>query len=93
MRALKENDEVAYIKLLEKTKNDRLSQLLRQTDEYLGQIGALVREAKHKDESTGPALPEASSIDLNAMTEEEKRRLMAEEEEQAKQLESTKNRY
>ena len=34
--------------MLEQTKNERLTQLLRQTDEYLSQIGAKVQQAKEQ---------------------------------------------
>uniref|UniRef100_A0A7S4HP67 HSA domain-containing protein n=1 Tax=Vannella robusta TaxID=1487602 RepID=A0A7S4HP67_9EUKA len=96
MRALKENDEVAYLKLLEKTKNDRLTQLLHQTDDYLSQIGALVSKAKVKEDNDVEREEEQQKqreIDLNSMTEEEKKLFYEAEEEEAKQLESTKTYY
>lgn len=46
MRALKANNEEEYLKLLEKTKNERLQQLLSQTNEYLDKISALVKKEK-----------------------------------------------
>ncbi|GJD09256.1 Transcription regulatory protein SNF2 [Galdieria sulphuraria] len=54
LKALKENDEEAYFKLLQNTKNTRLMQLLRQTDIYLSQIGAQVRRQKELAESEEP---------------------------------------
>ncbi|KAK4523390.1 hypothetical protein GAYE_PCTG52G1285 [Galdieria yellowstonensis] len=54
LKALKENDEEAYFKLLQNTKNTRLMQLLRQTDIYLAQIGAQVRRQKELAESEEP---------------------------------------
>eukprot|EP00002_Diphylleia_rotans_P024257 TRINITY_DN4781_c0_g1_i4.p1 TRINITY_DN4781_c0_g1~~TRINITY_DN4781_c0_g1_i4.p1 ORF type:complete len:1214 (-),score=254.60 TRINITY_DN4781_c0_g1_i4:717-4358(-) len=43
MRLLRENDVDAYMKLVKATKNDRLLQLLRQTDECLQKLGAKVQ--------------------------------------------------
>ena len=43
MRALKENDMSEYLKLLEGHKNDRLTALLAQTDEYLKQLSKMIR--------------------------------------------------
>ena len=43
MRALKENDMTEYIKLLEGHKNDRLTSLLQQTDQYLSKLGRMIR--------------------------------------------------
>ncbi|GAB0494115.1 hypothetical protein MMPV_005405 [Pyropia vietnamensis] len=56
MNALKNNDEEAYLKLLSKTKNERLLQVLRQTDRYLSQIGAQVEKQKEAGGSSTPAL-------------------------------------
>ena len=58
MNALKNNDEEAYLKLLSKTKNERLLQVLRQTDRYLAQIGAQVEKQK---EAGGAALTPATA--------------------------------
>eukprot|EP00871_Galdieria_phlegrea_P002498 jgi/Galph1/3249/GphlegSOOS_G1906.1 len=57
LKALKENDEEAYFKLLQNTKNTRLMQLLRQTDIYLAQIGAQVRKQKELAESEDQLKP------------------------------------
>ena len=100
LRLLKENDEAGYITLLLKTKNDRLTQLLNQTDEYLSQIGALVSKAKATDEANEKkqqkpttTTTEHHQVDLNTMTEEEKKQFYEAEEEEAKQLQSTKTYY
>jgi hypothetical protein len=42
MKALKANDMDAYMKLVQNHKNDRLSQLIEQTNEFLKQIGEKV---------------------------------------------------
>ena len=96
LRALRENDEVAYLKLLEQTKNERLSQLLNQTDDYLNQIGAKVKEAKDKGSSLQQSTDQLGGTtrkNLNDMTEEEKKAFMEKEKEEAKQLQSTKTYY
>lgn len=46
LRALRDNNEDEYLELLKTTKNKRLIQLLKQTDEYLMQIGAQVERQK-----------------------------------------------
>src|SRR5687768_6116363 len=50
LQALRDEDEEGYRKLLEETKHTRLRQLLKQTDEYLEKIGALVRGQKDRDD-------------------------------------------
>lgn len=52
VRLLRSNDEEAYLKLLENTKNERLLQLVRQTDSYLMRIGAQVEREREKLEGT-----------------------------------------
>lgn len=46
LRLLRNNDEQAYLKLLKDTKNERLLQLVRQTDNYLMRIGAQVEKSR-----------------------------------------------
>lgn len=46
LRALRSNNQDEYLELLKTTKNRRLIQLLKQTDEYLMQIGAQVERQK-----------------------------------------------
>lgn len=46
LKLLRSNDEQAYMKLLKNTKNERLLQLVRQTDNYLMQIGAQVEQQR-----------------------------------------------
>lgn len=50
LRALKANNEEEYLKLLEKTKNDRLMSLLKQTDEHLSKLGAIIEEERARVE-------------------------------------------
>ncbi len=50
MRALQENNEEEYFALLQETKNERLAVLLKQTDEFLEQIGQKVVQQKDRDD-------------------------------------------
>lgn len=43
LQALKSNDEEAYIKLLDETKDQRITHLLRQTNSFLGSLTSAVR--------------------------------------------------
>ena len=46
MRLLKENDIEAYTKLVQQTKNERLQELLRATEEFLESLGRKVQIQK-----------------------------------------------
>jgi SWI/SNF-related matrix-associated actin-dependent regulator of chromatin subfamily A protein 2/4 len=46
LQALRENNEEAYIKLLKQAKNDRLLQLLEQTDTYMSHLGAHIQSVQ-----------------------------------------------
>eukprot|EP00002_Diphylleia_rotans_P017190 TRINITY_DN3337_c0_g1_i2.p1 TRINITY_DN3337_c0_g1~~TRINITY_DN3337_c0_g1_i2.p1 ORF type:complete len:1271 (+),score=224.39 TRINITY_DN3337_c0_g1_i2:858-4670(+) len=59
LRALKEDDFEAYLKLVDEAKNERLKLLLHQTDQYLMQIGAMVEQQKHH-ESAGVTREDAT---------------------------------
>eukprot|EP00898_Chlorokybus_atmophyticus_P006098 jgi/Chlat1/648/Chrsp103S00966 len=48
LMALKADDQEAYLKLVEESKNERLNTLLGKTDELLQQLGTLVRQQKGK---------------------------------------------
>ncbi len=63
LRLLRSNDEQAYLNLLETTKNERLLQLVRQTDNYLMQIGAQVEKVRDQHD---PAM----SVGQNVFDEE-----------------------
>eukprot|EP00178_Gracilaria_changii_P014001 TRINITY_DN396_c0_g2_i1.p1 TRINITY_DN396_c0_g2~~TRINITY_DN396_c0_g2_i1.p1 ORF type:complete len:1507 (+),score=242.53 TRINITY_DN396_c0_g2_i1:1514-6034(+) len=69
LRALRSNNQDEYLELLKSTKNRRLIQLLKQTDEYLMQIGAQVERqkqaAREEDERAG-------GVDQNAGHEDKK---------------------
>ncbi|OEH74637.1 transcription regulatory protein [Cyclospora cayetanensis] len=47
--ALRKHDEAGYLKLLQETKNERLLQLVRQTEGYMQQIGSLVVEQRERE--------------------------------------------
>ena len=46
IRLLKTNDEEAYRKMIEASKNERLLHLLNQTDEYMDQLGQLLAQGR-----------------------------------------------
>lgn len=50
LRLLRSNDEQAYLNLLKDTKNERLLQLVRQTDSYLMRIGAQVEKSREQSD-------------------------------------------
>lgn len=64
LRLLRSNNEQAYFDLLKSTKNERLLQLVRQTDFYLMQIGAQVEKTRDDHE------PAAGLSQANAFSEE-----------------------
>ena len=57
LRLLQSNDEQAYFKMLENTKNERLLQLVRQTDSYFMRLGAQVEREREVVDAGGPAPP------------------------------------
>jgi ATP-dependent helicase STH1/SNF2 len=73
MKALKENDMDAYIELINTTKNSRLLQILKQTDDFLRLIGAKVlvqkgesdnrtEQEEENDELTGEKIAESLRV-------------------------------
>ena len=48
LAALKSNDEEAYLKLLDQAKDTRITHLLRQTDGFLSQLAASVKQQQRK---------------------------------------------
>lgn len=57
IQALKNNDEAAYMRLLEDTKNDRLLTLVRETDSALEMLGGKIRAHKAELETTSQFVP------------------------------------
>lgn len=50
LEALRNQNEDEYRKMLQETKNHRLSELLKETDKYLERIGAMLQNLKDRDE-------------------------------------------
>lgn len=52
VRALRENDWAAYTKLIQDTKNSRITELLKKTDNYLRDLGkkVLLQKGERKEE-------------------------------------------
>lgn len=68
LQALKSNDEEAYLKLLDQAKDTRITHLLRQTDGFLSQLAASVKEqqrnaAERYGDETSEFLKEDSDDD------------------------------
>ncbi|CAG8484587.1 16170_t:CDS:10 [Acaulospora morrowiae] len=56
LRALKNDDEEAYLKLIDKEKDTRIAHLLDQTDSYLESLAQAVVEQQHDDLHSDPAV-------------------------------------
>lgn len=96
LRALRSNNEDEYLELLKTTKNKRLIQLLKQTDEYLVQIGAQVerqkQSAREEDKENGSHHAQASNA--QSLGEEGKEiKIVGEEEDELTQLKKRRNDY
>ncbi|KAL1920671.1 uncharacterized protein VTP21DRAFT_1048 [Calcarisporiella thermophila] len=79
LRALRNDDEEAYLKLIDRTKDTRINQLLEQTDQYLFSLSQAViaqqNDKMHLEKSgdTDELMPDESSIALEEETEGEKK--------------------
>lgn len=67
LAALRARDEVQYMRLLRETKNQRLLELVKQTEEYMNQLGTLVSqhretEQRRHDEAAKVKKPEVKEI-------------------------------
>lgn len=97
LRALRNNNEDEYLELLKTTKNKRLIQLLKQTDEYLVQIGAQVERQKQSAREADEILEvtgEAGKEDTKAKDDESMRDNVDEEaEDELSQLKKRRNDY
>lgn len=69
LRLLRSNDEQAYLNLLKDTKNERLLQLVRQTDSYLMRIGAQVEKAR--EQLSGPEADSAHNAFAQELGEQD----------------------
>lgn len=65
LQALKANDEVTYLKLLGQAKDSRISHLLKQTDGFLGQLAASVKQQQRSaaEHYGGDNIPEEDISD------------------------------
>ncbi|CAI9118550.1 OLC1v1020137C1 [Oldenlandia corymbosa var. corymbosa] len=77
--ALKNDDQEAYYKMVEESKNERLTALLEKTNELLGTLGAAVQLQKKNADNVGSELqgsdvgiPELSASKAETPAEEEK---------------------
>lgn len=50
LAALRARDEVQYMKLLRETKNQRLLDLVKQTEDYMNQLGTLVKQHREYEQ-------------------------------------------
>lgn len=71
LQALKSNDEEAYIKLLDETKDQRITHLLRQTNSFLGSLATAVKVQQHET-STMEKIDKGEDASVEAPKEEEK---------------------
>ena len=69
LRALKADDEEAYLKLIDKTKDTRITHLIRQTDSYLDSLSAAVAE-QQKDAAVIDPMATDSAVEDDAPVDE-----------------------
>eukprot|EP01080_Neovahlkampfia_damariscottae_P009826 gene9826-2148_t len=72
LKALKENDSEAYLKLLMSAKEDRLMQLLQQTDDCLKSLGAQLVQERNKNQPIVVQMNETEKVIDNKNTLVEK---------------------
>ena len=63
LQALRSNDEEAYIKLLDQTKDTRITHLLRQTNQFLASLSEAVRVQQAESGALQPTESELEKID------------------------------
>ena len=67
MDALKKDDQEAYMKMVEESKNERLTMLLGKTNELLVSLGAAVQRQKDAEHSDGIEPLEESDADIQEL--------------------------
>ena len=77
LRALKADDEEAYLKLIDRTKDTRITHLIRQTDTYLDKLSAAVQRQQRGAQAPPAPIGKVSESDFGAApvfdeTEEDK---------------------
>ncbi len=79
LQALKLNDEEAYMKLLDHTKDTRITRLLKQTNQFLDSLAQAVQSQQKESQdkiSQSAEAQEEQAATQNEMTEDEKREKM-----------------
>ncbi|XP_055818078.1 probable ATP-dependent DNA helicase CHR12 [Solanum dulcamara] len=88
LQALKADDQEAYMKMVEESKNERLTMLLGKTNELLGRLGAAVQRQKDADHDGLESL-EGSDAEMAASKTDTPGQSLPEEEEDVLDDEST----
>lgn len=68
MQALKSDDQEAYLKLVEESKNSRLHDLLDKTDDILAQLGKKLQKQKEASKLAGDVDLNSTGIAPNSTT-------------------------
>lgn len=96
LRALRSNNEDEYLELLKTTKNKRLIQLLKQTDEYLMQIGAQVERQKQaaRDDDAANGIPaDTPKVNVYAYESHKEQSSGVDDDDELQQLKKRRNDY
>ncbi|XP_049381761.1 probable ATP-dependent DNA helicase CHR12 [Solanum stenotomum] len=88
LQALKADDQEAYMKMVEESKNERLTMLLGKTNDLLGRLGAAVQRQKDADHDGLESL-EGSDAEMAATKTDTPGQSLPEEEEDVLDDEST----
>lgn len=88
LQALKADDQEAYMKMVEESKNERLTMLLGKTNDLLGRLGAAVQRQKDADHDGLESL-EGSDAEMAATKTDTPGQSLPEEEEDVIDDEST----
>ncbi|KAJ8098393.1 SNF2 family N-terminal domain-containing protein [Lipomyces tetrasporus] len=70
LQALKANDEEAYMKLLDQTKDTRITHLLRQTNSFLDSLAQAVKDQQRQNQAEGRIAPAEEEVELDEDGEE-----------------------
>ncbi|KAG8987114.1 hypothetical protein FRB90_003591 [Tulasnella sp. 427] len=71
LKALKNDDEEAYLKLIDTAKDTRITHLLRQTDSYLDSLALAVRDQQRDDHRPGGQVVDESTFGASRMEDED----------------------
>ncbi|KAG9016678.1 hypothetical protein FRB90_002542 [Tulasnella sp. 427] len=67
LKALKNDDDEAYLKLIDTAKDTRITHLLRQTDSYLDSLAQAVRDQQRDDHKPGGQIVDGSAFGASRM--------------------------